>query len=261
MTGRVITGIKVDTTGTQDIDIGLIFDQAFFQQFGKWPEECLYPGQTINEEFFATHVDARLFDELLAVGWRHFGEYFYRYDVGTCFGETRRVLPLRVKIPDFSFSKSQRRNLRQNADLSVAAVPTVVTDEINDLFHRHSQRFKQGRPVDVYTFLSRQPDNVPVENLCVEARLDGRLVAASFLDLGVSSVSSIYGMFDPELSCRGLGTFTMLKEIEFARDTGRSYYYPGYAYHEPSFYDYKKRFRALEWFDWTAWRDLAAGKA
>ena len=27
-------------------------------------------------------------------------------------------------------------------------------------------------------------------------------------------------------------------------------YYPGYAFHEASAFDYKKRFRGAEWFDW-----------
>jgi arginine-tRNA-protein transferase len=57
-------------------------------------------------------------------------------------------------------------------------------------------------------------------------------------------------MFDPDESERGLGIFTMLKEIEHAIDTGRSFYYQGYAYAGESFYDYKKRFRGTEVFDW-----------
>ncbi len=56
--------------------------------------------------------------------------------------------------------------------------------------------------------------------------------------------------FDPDLGDRGLGTLTMLKEIEYSIGTGREYYYPGSAYEGPSFYDYKKRFAALECFDW-----------
>ena len=57
-------------------------------------------------------------------------------------------------------------------------------------------------------------------------------------------------MFDPARAERGLGIFTLLKEIEFAIETGREFYYLGYAYDGPSFYDYKKRFRAAEAFDW-----------
>ena len=64
------------------------------------------------------------------------------------------------------------------------------------------------------------------------------------------TTSGIYACFEPELERRGFGTFTMLKEIEYSIDTGREFYYPGFAYEGPSFYDYKKRFAALETFDW-----------
>ena len=64
-------------------------------------------------------------------------------------------------------------------------------------------------------------------------------------------------MFDPELSDRGLGIFTMLKEIEFAIADGKEFYYQGYSYEGESFYDYKKRFRGTEWYDWKgSWTAL-----
>ena len=42
----------------------------------------------------------------------------------------------------------------------------------------------------------------------------------------------------------------MLKEIEFAIENGKEFYYQGYAYEGESFYDYKKRFRGTEFFGW-----------
>ena len=85
----------------------------------------------------------------------------------------------------------------------------------------------------------------------VSVRRNGELLAASFFDVGRTSVSSIYGIFDPEERTRSLGIFTMLKEIEFTRETGRTLYYHGYAYEGESYYDYKKRFGAIEVFDWN----------
>jgi len=80
--------------------------------------------------------------------------------------------------------------------------------------------------------------------------VNGELLAASFFDVGECSVSSIYGIFEPTETARGLGILTMLKEIEFALGQGKELYYHGYAYEGESFYDYKKRFSALEEFDW-----------
>jgi len=194
-----------------------------------------------------------MMDELLSRAWRHFGNYFYRYNLSVYDvyqNDIRRVLPLRIRLRDFSLSKSQRRTMRRNADLRCEIRPIKITEESNELFHRHRVRFKHAIPDSIYCFLSSEPatEPTPASELAV---YDGeRLVAVSYFDEGVTATSGMYAAFDPEITDRRLGIFTMLKEIEYSIETGRSYYYPGFAYEGESFYDYKKRFRALEVFDW-----------
>jgi leucyl-tRNA---protein transferase len=210
----------------------------------------------INEEFHAATVSPAQLDLLLANGWRHFGNYFFRYNLGIYEDQLRHVLPLRVQLSQFSFSKSQRRVLRQNADLSVDIGTADITDEIHELFDRHKQRFKSGVPHSIFDFISTQRSE-PIECGQLTVRLNGRIVAASFFDEGDASLSSIYALFDPAEIRRSLGIFTMLKEIEHARDRSRRFYYHGYAYDGESYYDYKKRLAAIEAFDWHAsWRAL-----
>ena len=215
----------------------------------------------INEEFFADRVTPAQLDTLLADGWRHFGEQFFRYSLGVHEDEIRRVIPLRIRLANFSLSKSQRRVLRQNADLDLTIRPVEVTDKSADLFQRHKQRFTFGVPDSLYDFLSDDPANVPCEALEVVVHDRGKLVAASYFDVAAHSVSAVYGMFDPDLASRSLGIFTMLKEIEFAISKGKEFYYQGYVYEGESFYDYKKRFRATESFDWKGkWESVQSAR-
>ena len=204
----------------------------------------------INEEFYADSVTPMQLDMLLADGWRHFGTHFFRYNLGIYEDEIRRVTPLRIRLADLELSKSQRRVLRRNADLDMQIQPIQITDETQDLFDRHKQRFKSGVPDSIYDFLSFEAADKPTRGLAVSVRNGGKLLAASFFDIGKTSISSIYGIFDPEEATRSLGIFTMLKEIGYARDSGKTLFYHGYAYEGQSFYDYKKRFSALESFDW-----------
>ena len=211
----------------------------------------------INEEFHASEISPEVLDVLLADGWRHFGRYFYRYNYGIYHNELRRVLPLRIRVSDFELSKSQRRTIRQNHDLQVEIRDLTITQEIESLFHRHKLRFRSGIPDSIYDFLARDGES-PTDCRSVIVRQNGDLVAASFFDIGHDSLSSVYGLFEPELASRRLGIFTMLKEIEHARETGKSLLYHGYAYEGESFYDYKKRFNALEVFDWNeSWTQTA----
>jgi arginine-tRNA-protein transferase len=78
------------------------------------------------------------------------------------------------------------------------------------------------------------------------------LIGVTYLDIGQTATSAVYAMFDPAEAKRSLGILMMLRSIVFSRERGYRYYYPGYAYREPSAYDYKKRFMGLEYLDWTA---------
>lgn len=206
--------------------------------------------QFINEEFYAESVTPEQLDMLLADGWRHFGTHFFRYNLGLYQDEIRRVLPLRVRLADMKLSKNQRRILRKNADLEVKIQPIEITDETHELFERHKQRFKTGVPRTIYDFVSLDAASGPTEGREVSVRRSDELIAASFFDAGKTSISSVYGIFEPTETSRSLGIFTMLKEIEYAAENGKEYFYPGYVYEGESFYDYKKRFEALERFEW-----------
>jgi leucyl-tRNA---protein transferase len=196
-------------------------------------------------------------DEFWATGWRHFGPLFFRRYFMEYEGNLKAIQPLRVQVREFRPSKSQRRILRRNGDLKVVIKPTVLDQELSRIFMAHVQRFTFNVPPNLESFLGHQPEKGPCQNMTVAAYVQDRLIAASFLDLGQQAVSSVYAVFDPVESRRSLGIFTMLREIEYARERGCHYYYPGYACHEPSPYDYKKQLAAMEWYDWEGhWKPL-----
>ncbi|MEP6945319.1 MAG: arginine-tRNA-protein transferase [Acidobacteriota bacterium] len=215
--------------------------------------------EIINEEFTASAITQSQLDRLLADGWRHFGPHFFRYNFGVYENELRRVIPLRIRVEDFAPSKSQRRAIRRNADLETIVQPILLTEETHQLFGRHKARFTSGVPDSLYDFLPRGPSESPTTILEVSVSKSERLVAASYFDVGETSISSIYGIFDPKETARSLGIFTMLVEIKFAREQGHTLYYHGYAYEGQSYYDYKKRFGAMERFDWAGnWSEFDA---
>ncbi len=215
----------------------------------------------INEEFYASKVTPQELDFLLAEGWRHFGRHFYRYNLGFLENTFRFVIPLRIRLADFKFSKSQRRILRKNKDLKIIIRPIKFDDEKHELFERHKLRFNHGVPASIYNFLDIDAAKTPCEAVEVCIYDKNKLVAASFLDIGKTSVSSIYAMFEPTESKRSLGIFTMLAEIDYAAENNKTFYYQGYTYEGESFYDYKKRFNALERYDWFGnWEEFYIGE-
>ncbi len=212
----------------------------------------------INEEFHAFEVAPRQLDFLLADGWRHFGTYFYRYNLGLHNDEFRFVIPLRIRLKNFKLSKSKRRVLKKNRDLDTVIRPIVIDNEKHELFDRHKTRFTRNIPHSIYSFLDSNAASTPCEALEFCVYENKKLLAVSFLDIGQEGVSSVYAMFEPAIPKRSLGIFTMLLEIQYAIENGKNFYYQGYAYEGESFYDYKKQFHALERFDWKKrWIDFA----
>jgi len=205
----------------------------------------------INEAFTLPLVTPGELDELLAEGWRHFGTYFFRYNLAVHAHQLTKVVPLRVNLGQFLPSPSQQKVLRKNADLQTIIRPAVIDAAKLTLFDQHKERFETNVPDSIYTFLSMQPDRIPCQAVAVEIYNGDALLACSFLDLGHAAVSSVYAMFDPDHGKRSLGIYTMLLEIDWAIAQGKTYYYQGYCYDMPSHYDYKKKFGGLEMFDFT----------
>jgi len=210
----------------------------------------------ILQEKLLRKVPPEQMDEMLAEGWRHFGTHFFRYNIALNKDGMHDVIPLRVRLKDHNHSKSQRKTLRKGGQFSFHFSKVEVTEEMEALFGLHSLKFEADRPRSVWEIISREP-NVPCANKQLSVYDGGRLIAVSFMDVTPKAISSIYGFYDLNYKDFRLGILTMLQEIEFAKAAEKQYYYHGYCFAEPSFYDYKKRFSALEGYDWDGgWYDL-----
>ena len=206
----------------------------------------------IHEEHHLDHVSAADLDRLLAAGCRHFGPLFFRSRLGVLpGGGLARVVPLRAQVADCWPGKNLRRVLTRNRDLEVRVRPAGIDGENTALFWRHATRFTDNVPDRLESFLGPRPDLGPTTLLEVQVRLGPTLLAASFLDVGETAASSVYGVFEPAHARRGLGWLTILREVELARALGKTFYYLGYAYDRPSHYDYKRRLPALEHLVWA----------
>jgi leucyl-tRNA---protein transferase len=204
-----------------------------------------------DESFICFSASPADMDELWAEGWRHFGIIFVRYGSAFHGGKFYSVLPLRVDIERFVLTRSQKRVLAKNQDVELIVRPSCVDKQKQALFEKHRLRFDENTPTSLYNFLSEFPDSVPCPNVELCVYIGRRLIAVTFLDVGELATSGVYAMFDPAEAKRSLGILMILHSVQFSRERGCRYYYPGYAYREPFSYDYKKRFTGLEYLDWT----------
>ncbi len=205
----------------------------------------------INEAGELREASPELMDRCWAGGWRHFGSYFFRYSRMSGASGFKTVTPLRMRLADFVLSTSQTRVMKRNSSLEMRIQDATINQKKLELFALHTKRFSDNVPESLYSFLGFQPATIPCETKELLLFKDGRLIAATFLDIGSTSTSSIYSIYDPFESKHSLGVYLILCSIKHSIALGKTFYYPGYATLEPSVYDYKKRFSALEFFDWN----------
>jgi leucyl-tRNA---protein transferase len=213
-----------------------------------------------EENFLCLNALPAEMDRLWAEGWRHFGIFFFRYRASSHHRKRFNVLPLRIDLERFNVTRSQKRVLKTNQDTKIV-IEQSSTDEAKEvLFAKHRLRFAENIPSSLDDFLSPAPATIPCTNMELCVYLRDKLVGVTFLDLGKTATSAVYAIFEPEERKRSLGILMMLHSVHYSRRQGYRYYYPGYAYREPSAYDYKKRFNGLEYLEWdSGWNPFVIG--
>lgn len=208
--------------------------------------------QFISENKYIENITPENLDLMLSKAWRRFGHNFFRYNLGFVpdLQIYSLVVPLRIRLADFEFSKSQKKILRKNAQFDVKKGLIRLNEEKYALFNLHRQRFRYNPPSSLYEFISPEAQSNPIPTYEISVFDADKLIAASFIDNSPNALSSIYAMFDTQYSSYSLGNYTLLEEIKWAHQLGKKYLYLGYTYEAPSFYDYKKRFLALEAYHW-----------
>lgn len=220
------------------------------------------------QEFAARSFDASLYESLLAEGWRRSGGTFYRDICPGC----ELCVPIRLDSRAFAPSRSQRRVARRNADVGVELVDADFSEERYTLYRRYIRARHGADPEEdpsgserdamcdferasYAAFLLRGP----LESTRISEYRDGsgRLLATGYIDILPDGLSSVYFAFDPEHGSRSLGTWSVLRELDMARELGGRYYYLGFWVPFSPKMDYKASFRPFEYAREGSWKPAA----
>lgn len=214
------------------------------------PRQCSYlADRTASLEYrLIERLTAAEYARLLAQGYRRFGSQFFRPACPHCT-ECRSV---RLLIPAFQPSASQRRILRRNEDLRIELHPLFVTPEILDLYNRYhhfmhhhrdwpSEGLMTARPYH-QSFLGG-PAHLGRQWLYY---LEDRLLGVALMDEVPGAISLVYAFYDPEHRDRSLGTFSILNHMRYGRQQNYQHAYLGYWVEDCPSLSYKGRYQPRE---------------
>lgn len=203
--------------------------------------------------------DAALLDGLTRAGFRRSGRLVYRPACAAC----EACKPVRVALADYAPSRSLRRALGRNADLTLAFAPPRATAEHFALFTRYvGRRHADGGMADMTAedFARMVEETTGAAQLAEWRDPTGRLQAGCLIDRFASGLSAVYSYFEPDADpARSLGTTIVASLALWGCAQGLSHLYLGYWIAGCSKMAYKKRFQPLEVLDAGRWRVYDAG--
>lgn len=203
----------------------------------------------------------KLNDSLSKQGFRRSQNVLYRPSCADCSA----CLSARIRVADFKHTKSQRRIIRRNADLSREATSPWATEEQYTLFREYlDTRHADGGMADMDIFeFAAMVEETPIRSRVVEysQRGEGKsqtrdLLAVCLTDVLDDGLSMVYSFYAPDRVKDSLGTYVILDHIQIAREAGLPYVYLGYWVPGSSKMGYKANFSAVEVYRNGVWSGL-----
>lgn len=200
------------------------------------------------------HTSPYHYDLLIGSGFRRSGEQVYRPHCPNCSA----CHSIRVMCEDFKPSKSQRRVLNKNSDIEVR-ISLQDKPEYYGLYERYiNERHQDG---SMYPATHHQyacfVNSSWCESLFFEFWLDEALIAVAVTDKLANALSALYTFFEPTLADRSIGTFAIIKQIEFAQQSEIRHLYLGYQVDACAKMNYKTKFYPHERFIDNKWHYFA----
>lgn len=222
-------------------------DLSTLKLFATQPHPCSYlSGQEATTVFVdpEAKIDPVLYTQLSQLGFRRSGAHLYRPQCLRC----QACVSCRIPVKLFRPSRTQRRCLQRNSDLSLHISDNINTAEHYSLYARYIEgRHKDG---DMYppsedqyrAFLTSEWGITRY----IELRLNDRLIAVSVCDQLGDGLSAVYTFYDPYEEHRSLGKYAILAQIERAKAMNLDYVYLGYWIKDCEKMNYKTQYRPLE---------------
>jgi arginyl-tRNA--protein-N-Asp/Glu arginylyltransferase len=226
-----------------------------------YEHDCDYlPGRRARMAYVSPRMplDRALYSRLVSSGFRRSGDLVYRPYCQECAA----CLPVRIPVDRFQPNRAQRRIAKTHADLRVVRKPDAFDERHYQLY----MRYLRSRHAEGHMALSTREDYIQFlgsgwgDTAFYEFLGGDEMLAVAVVDHLDDGLSAVYTFYDPDATCRSLGTFAVLWQIEEARRRGLPWVYLGFWISECRKMAYKGLFRPLQALSGQNWVTLDKGE-
>jgi len=234
------------------------FDPNDLQFYITLPAPCPYLDGEMERKIFTPldplegpHVN----DYLTHSGFRRSQNVIYRPACENCHA----CHSLRVKVAEFTPSRSFRRTLKNNANLVRTVNEAYATQEQFDLLNKYlTNRHPDGGMAEMdFERYEMMVEDCASRTEIIEYRTaNDRLIACCITDTLRDGLSMVYSFFDIDETKRSLGNYMILDHINICKQAGFSFLYLGYWVEKSPKMSYKAKFKPHQVLRKTGWCDI-----
>lgn len=180
-------------------------------------------------------------------GWRRFGKIHFVPECKSC----TKCISMRIDVNNYKFSKSDKRVLNKNRDTKISIrTPDVTLEhlELYDKYHAFMNE-KKSWPYNKITLDEYVKSYVEGNLLYAKEFLyikDDKLIGVALVDVLPDAISSIYCFYDHDYSDLSIGKFSILLQIQIAKELNIPYIYLGYWIKDHYSMGYKESYMPYE---------------
>jgi len=199
-------------------------------------------------ELTRSELDVRLWS-----GDRRQGFVLYRPECPAC----RACEPIRIPVREFAMGRSLRRTLRRaERALRVEVGPALSDARRVELYNAHKvgrNLADEPRPIEASDYTDFLVSSC-CESFELRYFLGDVLVGVAVTDRAETALSAVYCYYDPAHEHLGIGTYSILKQVELCREWSLEWLYLGLYIGECERMRYKARFLPHERLIDGEWR-------
>jgi arginine-tRNA-protein transferase len=185
--------------------------------------------------------------KMLERGWRRFGNMHFVPVCKNC----NDCKTIRLDIANYKFSKSEKRIFRKNQDVDVYInSPTLTLEHIN-LFNKYHKYMTKKKGWDVNQITKDEYYRSYVVGAHDYGKellyfLDNKLIAVALLDVMKEGYSAVYCYYDHDYENRSLGKFSIILQINLAKQNKVPYLFLGYWIKDHYSMGYKENYKPFD---------------